>query len=156
MRFPSGEWPVTSSFVRMLCLLLSAVCLVGCSIPNLEAPECTASRDEVREFYSLHFGNDMTFSPEHLEARKAYLTPQFYDQLKDAQTIGDPFTQTEDLPKAFRVSECRVVEPGKHTSLKVLLFWKTDTRSEQRPIQVESVNINGKWLVDSVANSDER
>ena len=99
----------------------------------------------------------MAFTAENLEQRRPYLTTRFYDELKTRSVNGDPFTQTaDDPPKAFRVGECRVVEPGKRTSFEVLLFWKTDTRSEQRPIRVEIEKTDGRWLVDSVANSNGR
>jgi hypothetical protein len=35
---------------------------------------------------------------------------------------------------------------------QVVLFWKDDTRSEQREIKVETVKRNDKWLIDKVEN----
>jgi len=124
--------------------------LASCSIPNLEPAECIQGRDIVREFYSLHFGNEMTFSNENLEKRKNYLTPEFYNRLRSGEQLVDPFTRTTDLPKAFRVGECRVDESEKRVTFNVLLFWKTDTRSEQRSIQVGVEKVEGRWLVDTV------
>ena len=136
---------------RVSCLLLSAFFLSACSIPSLEAPECDQARDAVREFYSYHFGNDQKFSPGDLERRAGYLTSGFRERLNTPPTV-DPFTLTPDTPKAFRAGECRVIEPGRRVGFQLLLFWKTDTRSEQRPIAVEAENVDGKWLVDRVTN----
>ena len=139
--------------IALFCLLSTAYCLLSCSIPNLEEPECTAARQTVRELYSYHFGNDMKFTRENLTAREKFLSRELSAHLsaKD-ETAIDYFTATDDYPKAFRVGGCIVDAPDKRAKLGVLLFWKTDTRSEQREIHVEAVNENGKWLVNKVEN----
>ena len=134
------------------CVLLIAYCSFACSIPNLEEPECDQARDAVREFYSRHFGNDAGFTPESLDRRREYLTPRFYDELRAAPPAADPFTLTADTPKAFRAGECRVIEPAKRVSFELLLFWRTDTRSEERSINVEAENREDRWLIDRVTN----
>lgn len=131
----------------VFCIFLS-----GCSIPNLEPQECTDSRQTVREFYSFHFGNDMRFSPENLKLRKKFLSTELIKSLQAVNTENDVFTtNNDDFPKAFRVGECRVTDPNK-TILQVLLFWKTDTRSEQKAIHVETVRENGQWLINKIEN----
>ncbi len=127
----------------------------ACSIPNLEKPECTAARQAVKELYSYHFGNDMKFTRENLKAREKFLTGELAGNLSKMNAGAvDYFTQTpnDDYPKAFRVGECRVIEPEKRVALGVVLFWKTDTRSEQREIGVEAVRENDRWLVDKIGN----
>lgn len=135
-------------------LLMFALCLLlfssSCSIPNLEKPECTEARQTVKEFYSYHFGNDMKPLKENLQPRGKFLTDQLNQQL--LSQIGgatDYFTQTDDYPKTFRVGSCEVVDSEK-TIFGVLLFWKTDTRSEQREIKVETVKRQDKWLINRV------
>jgi hypothetical protein len=131
-----------------------AFCLSSCRVPNLEAPECTDSRAAVREFYSNHFGNDMKFTPENLQARAKYLTPDLTRLLQKFVTDSDPFTLTpgDDLPKAFRVGGCKAIAPEK-TELQVLLFWKDDARSEQREIKIEAARQNDKWLINNIYNN---
>jgi hypothetical protein len=132
--------------------LLVAYCsLLSCSLPNLEPVECTEARTQVREFYSFHFGNDMRFSEENLKLREQFLTREFADRLRQRESEADPFTLTSDHPKAFRVGECTILEPGKRVRFDVLNFWKTDTQSIQRSITVETVNEDGKWSIDTVA-----
>jgi hypothetical protein len=147
--------PMIRLFARLFCLLLFAFGILGCSLPNLEEPDCTKSRDVIREFYSYHFGHNHGFSPEDLDARREYLTPEFLDSLRktphDVPPGVDPFTRMDDPPKAFRVGECSVLEPGKRTAFEVLLFWKDDVKSEQRPIKVEVVQRGEKWLIDRVS-----
>lgn len=138
------------SVARCLAVALVLFAAVACSMPNLEPQECDQARDAVREFYSLHFGNDLTFAAEDLERRKKYLSPLFYENLRDRSPVADPFTLTDDPPKAFRVGECRVVEPERRVAFELLLFWKTDVRTEQRPIRLEAEKQNGQWLIDKV------
>lgn len=134
-------------FFIVLVLLAGA-----CSIPSLEDPQCTAARNSLREFYSFHFGNDMKMSPENLKLREKFLSPELYRTLS-ALPAGDTdyFTQTADLPKTFRVGTCKLESPDK-ALLQVLLFWKTETRSEQRSLNVEEVRENDSWLVNKVSN----
>ena len=126
---------------------------VACSVPVLESPECTAARQNVKEFYSYHFANDLKFTSENLAAREKFLSRELIETLsKKDESATDYFTQTDDYPKAFRVAECKTVESQKRLDFNVVLFWKTDTRSEQREIPVEVVNENGKWAVDKVGH----
>jgi hypothetical protein len=124
--------------------------LLACSVPNLDEPDCTQARDVVREFYSFHFGNDMIYSAENLEKRKTFLTPRLFESLRNSPPPVDPFTQTDDMPKAFKVGECRVKERNRRVEFHVNLFWKTDTRTEQRPIKVEAEKVDDKWLIDTI------
>jgi hypothetical protein len=121
-------------------------------MPTIERQECISSRENVKHFYSFHFGNEMVFSPSNLKARERFLTKQFASWLATRTGAGDPFTTgTEDLPKAFRIGECKVRSTDR-TSLQVLLFWKDDARTEQREIFVEAVKEEDYWLVDKVIN----
>ncbi len=127
----------------------------SCSIPNLESAECTAARNQVKKLYSYHFGNDMKPSTENLKLRGEYLTTELRQELeKQIETKKDYFTQTDDYPKAFRIGECTIVEPDKKVDLQVIVFWKDDTRSEQREISVETVKQDGNWLVNRVENKN--
>lgn len=134
------------------CLLLAACCSLSCSIPNLESTSCIDSRTALREFYSYHFGNSMTFSQDDLKARKKFLTPEFAERLRGSQEGTDPFTTgTSDIPKAFRAAECREISSDR-TSFDVMLYWKDDTRTEERRITVEMAKRGEVWLVDNVAS----
>jgi hypothetical protein len=125
--------------------------LLSCSVPNLEEPDCREARDVVREFYSFHFGNDMHPSADNVRLREKYLTGRLKDKLLTAPTNDvDYFTSTRDLPKAFRVGGCTVNTPGQNVNFDVLLFWKDDTRTEQKHISVVAKKENDKWLIDMV------
>ncbi len=153
MKSPNLKVKNSKSGVRFWLLtfcILNFAFLISCSIPNLEKPECTDARNDVREFYSFHLGNDMKPSAENLKPREKFLSVNLKKQLEQqTKTNIDYFTQTDDYPKAFRIGKCEVISPDK-TVLQVLLFWKTETRSEQREINVEAVRENNKWLIDKV------
>lgn len=131
--------------------LLVSFGATGCSIPNLESPACTESKNAVREFYSYHFGNEMKFSAQGLNLREKFLSPEFIASISGSKEGTDPFTTgTDDIPKTFRVGECREISPER-TESSVLLFWRTDERTEQREIKVETIDKNDTWLVNKVS-----
>ena len=137
-----------------LFLLIFTFCfwLWGCSIPNLEPPECTQSREAVRDFYSFHLGNEMSFTQENLKLREKFLSSEYLKSLQSFQNDADIFTtNSKDFPKAFRIGGCKVIDANK-TNIEILIFWKTDTRSEQKTIHAETVKENGKWLLNKVEN----
>ena len=159
-----SRWSVVSfAQVAAAFLLLGACCLLGsCSIPNLEEQDCREARGRVREFYSFHFGNDMNLSEENVKLRDKFLTSRLRtDLLNDAVTLPVKTTEyftaapTNDLPKAFRVGECRVVQPGQEVRFDVLLFWKDDTRTEQKHVFASVKKEDDSWLIDSVSPFDK-
>ena len=131
--------------------LVSLLFFAGCSVPNLESPGCVDSRNALREFYSYHFGNNMAFTVDDLKAKEKFLTPEFAARLRGSQEGIDPFTTGDsDFPKAFRAGECRDITADR-TGFDVVLFWKDDTRSEERKINVEMAKRGETWLVDNIA-----
>ncbi len=149
-KMENGKWIIKSQFL-VLCFLPFTFYLLSCgSIPNLEKPECTESRNTVREFYSIHFGNEMKPSEDYLKRREKFLTADLQNLVsKNLSDRRDYFTATDDYPKAFRVGDCQVLAPDK-TVFGVLVFWKDDTRTEQREIKVEAVKQNDKWLINRI------
>jgi hypothetical protein len=136
----------------IFCIFNFAFFSLACSIPNLEDAACTEARQTVKEFYSLHFGSEMRFSPENLQASGKFLTEEFARSLPDSPTDADVFTvNSNDYPKAFRIGNCRA-ESSEKTIFEVLLFWKTDERSEQRKIEIETVKRDEKWLINKISN----
>jgi len=135
-----------------LIFIMAAFVAFGCSVPTLEKPQCTAGRDTVKRFYSLHFGSDMSTSPENLKAREKFLTSDLVNALSaSTETRRDYFTATENYPKAFRVGECLADSADKAT-LQVVLLWRDDITSDQKEVHVETVQDDGKWLINKVSN----
>jgi hypothetical protein len=143
--------PVSALLYALLCFNWA---LFGgaCSVPVLESQECIEARQTLKEFYSIHFDGDMHFSAENLKLKERFLTNELAASVRDSPPDIDVFTvKSDDLPKAFRIGNCRAVAPDRAV-FEVLLFWKTDTRSEQRGIEVETVKRNEQWLINNIIN----
>lgn len=92
----------------------------------------------------------MKLSADNLKLRERFLTPDFASRLGKEKEGVDPFTTgTEELPKAFRDGECTEISSDR-ADFNMLLFWKNDDRSEQRPIKIEVAKVGDKWLIDKV------
>ena len=140
----------THNFLLPLCIVHFALCIVACSLPSLESPQCTEARDAVKRFYSLHFAGDMRPSTDALNARRVYLTEALAAELESqTETPRDYFTATDNYPKAFRVGEC-VAETDGRVHLDVMLLWRDDVSSDQKHIDVETVKTGDKWLIAKV------
>ncbi len=131
--------------------VLYSMFVSACSIPIFEKPGCAEARDSVKQFYSFHFGNGMTPSEENLLQRKIYLTDELFGSLSQAPlTRVDYFTASENYPRAFRVGACEANAPNNPT-FRVLLFWRDDTKSEQKEIRVEMLKPGSRWLINKVS-----
>lgn len=94
----------------------------------------------------------MGSSPENQKKREQFLTSSLISELAAAgETKRDYFTATEDFPKAFRVGECTLNSDEKVT-LQVLLLWRNDDRTQQKEVNAEAVNVDGRWLINRVFN----
>lgn len=92
----------------------------------------------------------MKFSAESLKQRERFLSPALIERVRKSQDGIDPFTTGDaDLPKAFRAGECRVISPER-TEFDVLLFWRDDSRSEQRNIRVQTAKTGETWRIDKI------
>ncbi len=136
---------------RMICIISLALIITSCSVPNLEPPQCTAARNSVKRFYSLHFASDNGRTEEYLRAREEYLTDRLAEDLSSDERKNDYFTQTEEFPKAFRVGSC-TTDSDESADLRVMLLWRDDTRNEQTEVVVRTTRSGDKWLIDSVGN----
>ena len=123
----------------------------GCSIPSLEKPECTQARDAVKQFYSFHFGNDMHPTAENLKARERYLTSDLYKALSASAGSKDYFTASDEFPKTFKLGKCELPQSDK-ANVQVQIYWRDDTKTVQKEVNVETVNQNGSWLINKVTN----
>lgn len=136
----------------VLCIVHCALFIASCSIPNLEPAECVEARDSARQFYSFHFGNEMRPSAENFKAREKYLTPRYFSSLATYPENGaDPFTLTTDYPRTFKLAECKVASPS-DIDLKIQVYWRDDTKTEQQAVQANFVKQDGKWLLDGVGS----
>lgn len=151
MMFGSGSCSNERRRIIKTALLLGlSFWIFGCSTPSLESLACIDARPSVREFYSFHIGNDMALTNETLKRRERFLSKSLFSSLVDQSEGTDPFTTgTSDVPRAFRVGECKEIGQ-KRVNFQILLFWRDETTAAQKLINVEMAAENGRWLVDKI------
>jgi hypothetical protein len=134
----------------LFAVLSFALCVAGCGVPNLESPECSSARAQVKQFYSFHFGNDMTPTAENIKLRERFLTPEFFrDSMKEIETVNiDPFTGTDPPPTTFKIGKC--VSDEKQADFEVQLYWRNDVSTKQDTTTVRLVKRDGRWLVKQI------
>lgn len=147
--FARGDWRFVITFGAAIFVCLSTA-LSGCSLPNLENPECSHARDSVKQFYSWYLGTDADERGKHPEIFNKFISPEFPRDRSSALKT-DPVLLTDNFPKTFRVGVCKMVD-SEHVELQVLLLWRDDIKSEQKEIKVEAVKTGDKWLIKKVFN----
>jgi len=148
----NGQWSVISfRKVGVYCLLAAAYCLLACSIPSLEKPECTQARDAVKGLYSFHFGAEKASEAENLKGQKRFLTNELFTTLSASVGMSqDYFTKSVEFPKTFKIGKCVAPEPDK-ANVQVQLYWRDDTKTVQKEVNVEAVAKDGSWLINKVS-----
>jgi hypothetical protein len=121
----------------------------GCSVPNLESPECGQSRDSVRQFYSWYLGTNADERAKRPEVYRRFISPSFaVDSVKEGT---DPYLLATDFPKTFKVGKCEAVGPDK-VILQVQLYWRTEAKTTQKDVRVETTKAGENWLINRVSN----
>lgn len=143
--------------IGLLCFLLLAMSgLLGCRFYSLEPIDCTEARVVAKQFYSLHFGNDMRPSSENLKLRERFLTPEYYTrlaglQMAGATSEGDPFTPFSEKgpPKTFKIGKCQELGSGV-VDFQVQFYWRDDYSTDQRELHADMVKTDGVWLIRQI------
>ena len=122
----------------------------GCSVPNMESPECQQARSAAKRFYSFHFGSEMRRDQDTLKLRERFLTPELFKALSKMEFDGsDYFTASAEPPKTFKIGACNLVNSGR-ADMQVQIFWRDDNSTVQDEVYAEMIEMNGSWLVNRV------
>ena len=133
-----------------VALVLTILLTPPAPVPSPSARTPVAA---VREFYAFHFAHDMAFTPESVRAKADWLAPDLLELAEkyferpaspdEAPAIdGDPFTDSQEYPKRFRVGAARV--SGEAAWVPVRLVW---THGPSRSVTVHLVRIARRWRV---------
>jgi hypothetical protein len=133
-----------------LPLLLPA--LLGAQTPSLQD-----AQKLVKDFYGAHLKGDMGFSAASLARKQRFLSPDLYqallakakepsspDEVPDID--GDPFTDSQEYPDAFRVGKLQSGGVGARVS--VGFTWKNG--NPPRAITVVLKNLQVGWRIDDL------
>jgi hypothetical protein len=125
---------------------------------SLAGPPATASSPAttVRAFYAFHFSHDMAFTPEAVRAKNRWLAPvllelcaTYFERPTSPDEVppidGDPFTNSQEYPKRFRVGAARV--SGEAARVPVSLYW---SHGPPRAVTVHLVRVAGQWRISDV------
>jgi hypothetical protein len=97
------------------------------------------------------------FTPESVRAKADWLAPDLLEPSEkyferpsspdEAPAIdGDPFTDSQEYPKRFRVGAARV--SGEAARVPVSVYW---SHGSPRDVTVELVRVAGRWLISDVS-----
>jgi hypothetical protein len=151
--------------------LLLAVLLACCFAPPARAQSprrapASSPRQAVESFYRFHFSHGMDFTGRNLRQRRRWLTAELYGLLRDefrkeaerakahpdeAPFIeGDPFTDTQEYPKSFRVGN--PVASGASSVVNVVLVsaGRTPSEREERTASVTLRRVGARWLISNI------
>ena len=120
----------------------------------------------VQSFYSFHLAHDMGFTRENIVRRRRWLTPELYRLLLDEYhreellsakhpdevvfMEGDPFTDTQEHPKTFRVG--RAVSRGSWASVPVDFYLDGHVLRKAR---IELSRRGRVWLIHNIFTDDD-
>lgn len=123
-----------------------AICLVNCSIPNLETEQCSNARDNVKEFYSWYLGTDSDLRLKQRDVYDRHISPSFRSQAGEGM---DPFFLSENPPTTFKVGKCEIVD-DRNVNMQVQLYWRHDLTTDQKEVIAHEVKNGEKWLIEYV------
>jgi hypothetical protein len=139
-----------------LCGLLPVAGLAQLSNKSSQAAVAT-----VKAFYGFHFKNKFDYSNKGLRQRQRWLDAKLYRLLlaedkkaksKKAEAPelnGDPFTNSQEYPNAFRVGDTRE-EYGK-AFVEVVFVWQEKGKViDERSIEVELAKSGNLWKISNI------
>jgi hypothetical protein len=152
-----------------LVLLLVVVLAAGALAVNsglLRTTPTTSSQSQedpetvVGEMFAVHFMHDMGFTPQSVALKQNRLTSDLYRQIEayferprapdEVPAIdGEPFTNTQEYPSAFAVSE-GAQQDTDTTRVPVVMTIGPDRRT----VTVQLVRQTSGWLVDDLVYED--
>jgi hypothetical protein len=141
--------------MRLLLVLLLLVMPASTSPTNAQQ----TPRATVQQLFTDHFMHDMGFTTASVSRKRSWLTPGLNQEIaayfrrpmpKDEPPVidGDPFTNTQEYPSAFRVGEA-VTDVGKTNVPVVMTIGPT-----RRTVRAQVVRQGSGWLVDDLIYED--
>ena len=88
---------------------------------------------------------------ENLKARERYLTSDLYKALSASAGSKDYFTASDEFPKTFKMGKCELPQTDR-ANVQVQIYWRDDTKTVQKEVNVEAVNQKDTWLINKVTN----
>ena len=148
-RTPSARRAPAAPAVALIAVLL----LPAAGVARQAAPPADAV---VRAFYAYHMKHNAGFTPAAVRSRSRWLTARLTASCRayfarpwprdEVPPIdGDPFTDSQDYPDAYRVGATST--SGDTARVSVAFSW---TGGDHRAVTVVLVAASGAWRIDDV------
>jgi hypothetical protein len=131
------------------CILHCALCIISCSIPAIESPDCSAAREVTKRYYSLAIGGDLADQPDSLRQIKQLQAPDF--SVGGTQISGgrDPYNFSLVTPSSSRVVECADLGNGEVMN-NVTVIWRQNDQNYLRKDKVTLARSGDTWLIEHI------
>jgi hypothetical protein len=115
--------------------------------------------DVVKAFYKFHLSHDMGFSEDSVKVKEAWFTKDLLEkmlaklrepvpQYQDPDIDGDPFTDSQEYPKRFKIKGSSIA--GDKATVMVQVY----PPGRKRNIQVVLLHQPEGWLIDDLVYED--
>ncbi len=142
-------------FRSILLFVASLLVAVPASGAEDRSPTATPG-DSAQSFYSFHMTHDMVFSKEAVSQRAGWLSPDLVslcrkyllrpsspDEVPPIE--GDPFTDSQEYPTAFRVGKVRM-----SSGVGTVAVSFSGPKAQKGRVHVVLISVKGAWLIDDV------
>jgi hypothetical protein len=148
-----------------------AVLLTVC-VPVGLARQVASSRaatGAVRSFYTFHLARNKDFNFRNIKLRKRWLTAELHQMLLDElkhqaeerkthpdeapHFEGDPLTDSQEPPDAFRVGKAEVSEGLAKVTVTLLWSARSSRGRDKRDIVIELTKSGSGWLINDIINN---
>ena len=152
-------------FLALLFITLASPNVPAQTARGVATSTAAAAEKAVQSFFRFHIARDKSFTRENIVRRRRWLTPELYRLLLDEYhreellsekyrdevvfMEGDPFTDTQEHPDAFRVG--RAVSRGSWAAVPVTFFLN---RHLVRRVRIELSKRGRVWLIHNILSDD--
>jgi hypothetical protein len=122
----------------------------------------------VKAFYAFHFKHNFDYTERGLEQRRRWLDENLYklltaelkrskqsaSQNEAPELNGDPFTNSQEYPSAFRIAKS---EQGlRKATVEVVFVWKEKDRViDEKRIRVDVLRHGASWKIANINAGEE-
>jgi len=122
----------------------------------------------VKAFYAFHFKHNFDYTERGLEHRRRWLDENLYKlltaELKRSEQStaqneapemnGDPFTNAQEYPNAFRIGKSE--QDSRKATVEVIFVWKEKNRViDERRIRVEALRYGATWKIANIIAGED-
>jgi hypothetical protein len=101
----------------------------------------------VKDFYSWYLGTDAKTRAQQETTYDRFIASDFQTSVSDDL---DPFFLSPTTPTTFKIGKCDV-DSETRVSIQVQLYWRYESKTDQKEVYAEVFRTGDKWLIYKVA-----